>query len=158
MLKGYKGMSVLESKNGGKNTAPGQTGEASAVSDIENALNFLDSEEYREVGRSIPHTTDESKKQRAGKAHHDVSKPLTAEIDPIKFPKQEDSAIKTARYGKAPLPSRIETKPPKIAPGPLNGAKGKTSGKTWLFCLGTAALIFFAILVLYEMGYLFSGP
>ena len=148
----------MESKNGGKNIAPGQPEEACAVSEIENALNFLDTEEYQEVGRPIPQTIDEPKKQCAVKSHHDVSRSLTAEIDTIKFPKQEDSDIKKAQYGKVPPPPRIETKPSKIASEPLNGSKGKTSGKTWLFCFGAAALIFFTILVLYEMGYLFSGP
>ncbi len=158
MLKGYKGMPVLESENGGKNTAPGQPGEACAGSDIENALNFLDSEEYQEVKRPIPHTIDEPKKPCVGKVHHDISKPLIAEIDSIKVPKQDNSAIKTAQYGKAPPPPRIETTPPKNTSGPLNGSKGKSPGKTWFVCLGTAALIFFAILVLYKMGYLFQGP
>lgn len=151
-------MPVLESKEAGKGTAPGQPGEESAIPDIENALDFLDSKEFQEVRKPIPHTKNEFKKQCVGEATHDASKSLTSKIESIKLPKQEDSTIKTARCGKAAPPPHIEKQPQKTAPGPLNRPKGKTSGKIWFFCLGTAALIFFAILVLYGMGYLFSGP
>lgn len=128
------------------------------MSDIENALDFLDSEEFREVRKPIPHTKNEIKKQCNGEVPCDASKPIRSKIDSIKPPKQENSTIKAGPDGTARPSPRIKKEPPKIASGQLNRPKMKTSGKIWFFCLGTAALIVFAILVLYGMGYLFSGP
>ena len=52
-------MPDLESKEGERDKVPGQKAEEYAVSDIEDALNFLDSGEYQEVG----HPTPKDKKQ-----------------------------------------------------------------------------------------------
>lgn len=143
-------MPALESKKGGEDWESGQSAEGgTAISDIENALNFLDSEEFQEVHQPISHTKNKLKNQSVGKTNHDASKALTSGIDSVKFPKQKDSTIKTAQRRQVPLPPQIEKKTTKITPEPLDRPKSQKSGIIWFLCLGTAALIFFTILALY---------
>jgi len=158
LLKGAEDMPVLESKKVEKDSlVPGQPAHETNTSEIENALNFLDSEEYQEVRQPIPRIIPESKKQTAGKTqHHDASKPLATEPESVISSRQEDSTIQKARLGK--VPPRTEKKPIKNSSESQNRPEGKKSGKFWFFCLGTAVLILFIILILYAMGYLFTGP
>ena len=162
-MKGSEDMPVLESEKAKKDSVlSGQPADGTAISDIENALNFLDSEEYQEASQPIPHTKNKLNKQGDGEPHRDAAKPFPSELDPVIFPtkviypRQEDSATKTTPGGKAP--SRMEKKPTKGASVPLIEPRSEKSGKIWLLLLGTAVLIFLAILLLHEMGYLFAGP
>ena len=151
-------MPVLESVKEEKDAISGQPVKGTSALDIENALSFLDSEEYKEVRQPVLHEKDDLKRHGAGEKRHNTSKPLTSEIDSVKFSKQKDSTNRTTRRGEASHPPPIEKKPVITTSGrPLDGPKGKKPGKKWLVCLGTAALILLAILVLYQMGYLFAG-
>ncbi len=154
---GFLGMSDLGSKKEGKGAVPGQPAEEAVTSDIEKVLNFLGPEEYQDGRQPIPYTKKELKRHSGDKTRHDASKPLTPGIDSVKSSQQKDSAITTARRGKVSRPPPIEKKPIKKALAPLDGTKGKKSGKIWFLCLSTAILIFLAILILYKTGYPFAG-
>ena len=140
----------MEAKKEEKSTVSGNSSKEPAFSDIENVLDFLDSEEYQEVSQPGPHTKNAPKRQSIGKARHDTSKPLSSEIGSVKSLRQQNPPIKTTEAGKIPHQPQIEKRPTKRAAKPLEKPKEKKSGKIWLLWLGAATLIFLAIFLLYE--------
>lgn len=128
-------MSDLESKKGEKGRATVQSADKDVGLDIENALGFINSEEYQEVPPPIP-----------GK------NPSTARTGAVQPTQQKDS--NTLKPGeKAELrPRKIEKVPVKKTVAPPHGKEVKKSGKMWIFFLGVTILVLVAIFFLYWTG------
>jgi len=128
-------VSISESKNGGKNAAPGQSAEVNVAADIEEALDFLDSEEYQDVGGPNPHT---------GSA--------TAGINTAQALQQKDPTAIKPQHKRGSRPQKTVREPTKKVSTPLEEEKSKKTGTIWLTMLGIVTLIFLVILFLYKMG------
>ena len=129
------GMSDPESKKENNRIVPKQSAEKSIVSDIEEALNFLDSEEYQEESQPVSHI-----------------KPSPSKVAPIQSPKPKDATPIRPRHNMASNIQKIEQEPIKNPSTPSNPTKGKKeSGKQWVLYLG-GIMILLAIFILYKMG------
>ena len=128
-------MSISEKNNGGKEAASRQSADVNITTEIEEALNFLDSEEYQDVGVFVSDT-----------------KPSTTGINAAQVPQQKDSTALEPQHKKGFHPKKNEKEPTKKAPTPLEGEKNKNSGKIWLLTLSVAIVIFLAVLFFYKRG------
>ena len=125
-------MSISESKNERKKAAAAQSVEARVDADIEEALGFLDSEEYQDVRSSAP-----------GKETPDTG------THSAQSPQQKSSTVIKHQSKKKPRPSPVEQVPTQEDSAPLEEEKNKNSGKIWLLIMSIAILISLAILFLY---------
>ena len=118
-----RGMSISEPKNGGEGVAPGGLPGVSAGADIEEALDFLDSEEYQDVGMASAHRT-----------------PSTTGSDPAQASRQNDAPAIKPQHEKVVPPQKVGSE----------GAKSKKTGKVWLLIVSIATLLFLAVFFLYK--------
>lgn len=129
-----------EEKKEEKETASKQSTEKDVISDIEEVLNFLDSEKYQEVRQPVPSTG-----------------PSTIEIAPVQSPRKKGPTPERTHPKTVSGPRKVEKEPIKKRLMPSNRTTGKKkSGKIWFLCFGATILIFFAVLILYKMAYPFT--
>jgi hypothetical protein len=128
-------MSDLESKKGEKGRVTVQSADKDVGQDIENALGFIDSEEYQEVPPPIPGTN-----------------PSTSGIGAVQPTQQKDSNTLKPGDKEALRPREIEKGPVKKTVTPPHGKEAKKSGKMWLFFLSVTILVLLAIFFLYWAG------
>lgn len=129
-------MSDLESKKGEKGRATAQPADKDVGLDIENALGFINSEEYQEVPPPIPGTN-----------------PSTSEVGAVQPTQQKDSNTLKPGDRTALRLRKIEKGPVKKTVVPSRGKEVKKSGRMWVFFLGVTILAFLAIFFLYWAGW-----
>ncbi len=127
------GMTEPESKKENNEAIPKQSAENRIVSDIEEALNFLDSEEYQEESQPVSRI-----------------KPSPSKIAPVQSPRPTDATPIRPQHNMASNIQKIKQEPIKNPSTPTTGKK--ESGKRWVLYLG-GIVILLAIFMLYKMGY-----
>ena len=128
-------MSDLESKKGGKDRVTVQSADKDVSLDIENALDFINSEEYQEGPPPIPGTN-----------------PSTSGIGAVQPTQQKDSNTLKPGDKETLCPRKIEKGPVKKTVAPPHAKEVKKSGKMWVFFLSVTILVLLAILFLYWAG------
>jgi len=126
-------MSISETKNGEKKAAPEKSTEIHVPDDIEEALSFLDSEEYQDVRGPIPDT-----------------EPPNTRVYTAQSPQPKGSTVIKPQPKKISRPAPIGKEPTKKGPIPVKGEKSKKSGKIGLLILSIAALVVLVIFFLYN--------
>lgn len=114
---------------------PDQSAEVNVAADIEEALDFIDSEEYQDVGVPNPHP---------GSA--------TTGINTAQALQQKDPTAIKPQHKRVSRPQKTVREPTKKVSTSLEEEKNKKTGKIWLTTLGIVALIFLVVLFLYKMG------
>ncbi len=108
-------MPDLDSKKGEKDVAKGQAVGHDVGLDIENALSFIDSEEYKEAPPPVQQKNPPTPPSRTGKAIH-----------------QKDSPARKAGDERVPRHRKIEESPAPKTMTPRNVAKETKRGKMWI--------------------------
>jgi hypothetical protein len=128
-------MSISESKNGEEKATTRRSAKGNVTVDIEEALSFIDSEEYQGVRDAIP-----------------AADTPIARIQTAQPPQQKSSTDIKPRPKKTHRPSPVRKEPTKKGATPVKGEKSKKSGKIWLLTLSISVLVVLAILFFYTMG------
>jgi len=126
-------MSDLNPKEGEKGKAKVKSVDQDVGLDIESALSFIDSEEYKEGPPQTPATNP--------------SAPAGRTVEPIQ--PQRSNAEKPGDQ-KAPRPQKIEKVSAKKPMTPQNGVEGEKTGNKWLLWVGIAVFIIVAVFFLYR--------
>ncbi len=126
-------MSDLNPKEGENGKAKVKSVDQDVGLDIENALSFIDSEEYNEVPPQSPATNP--------------STPARHTVEPIQL---EGAYAEKPGDEKAPQPRKIEENPVKKPVTPQNGVEGEKTGNKGLLWVGIAILFIVAVFFLYR--------
>ncbi len=126
-------MPVQENTKKSENEGLKQSNEKIVQSDIENALNFLDSDEYREAPQPVRSKKEETENRASDKTRCDAAKQAAPQRSSMPSPRKDaPSSPPIPAKSKQPSQSNLKEKNPKV----------------WLLCLGAAVLLALVIFFL----------